>query len=407
MLNEAEFLKSLFRGYYSKNPVSLPKEPERREFGIGEFGKKIVKRHMHFPSLNAFNSFLSSEAPLYVSCSNAYYTYPDRRPMEAKEFTGSDLIYEFDADDIPTDCKKKHDLWKCKSCGAGGKGALELCPKCGSASIDVDQWFCDECIGETMKQTSNLVEILSGELGFTGLLVNFSGNAGYHVHVSGESIRQLPQKGRMEILDYLTLNDSDMAMHGFFSDEKMMRCPSPLLSHGLRKRLVLGLRELVENASLEELAVPSGTRVKTIEKAFLDRKNVLEKMDSSILMPVSVDLKINETFWFSLIGSVAETLSLRLDRQTSIDLRKIVRVPDTLHGSTGLLAKTFSAEDLGSFKPFSDSVVLGSDPVKVLVKNVPAFNLNGERFGPFSGGETELPEFAAAFLVGKGKALIL
>ncbi len=372
MTKEADFLKQKFSEYYSKNSVNYPSEPEKREFGVGDFGKKIVKRHMSFSSLKNFNQFLQTKAPLYVSASNAYYLYPDKRPMEAKEFVGADLIYEFDAEK------------------------------------DKNGWISAQAVEETKKQALKLIKILENELGFEeGIEINFSGNAGYHVYVRSDKINGIPQKGRLEIVDYLTLEGFDPAFNGFFMDKKMFYCPKKENVKGLTRRFLIFLQNFVEEKPVDEIAGFGGVRIPTIEKIFNDRKKIIEKMNSGILMPVTSNAKRNKKFWTALIEHAKDELSLNIDRQTSIDLKKIVRVPNTLHGSTGLLAKTFSPEKAKEFDPFTDSVVFSDAPVNVLIKNVPQFKLKQQSFGPFKKEEKALPEFAAIFLIAKGKAELI
>jgi len=144
------YLRGLLKGFYTKNNVDSVPDISSREFGIGAFGKKISNRHLVFKSDGELNSFLRERTPFYISYSNAHYEFPEARPMEKKSLVGADLIYEFDADDIQTDCKLKHDSWGCKSCGASGKGNLSECPECG-LGVNVEEWSCSECIGETKK----------------------------------------------------------------------------------------------------------------------------------------------------------------------------------------------------------------------------------------------------------------
>ena len=84
-----------------------------------------------------------------------------------------------------------------------------------------------------------------------------------------------------------------------------------------------------------------------------------------------------------------------------------MRVPDTIHGGTGLLSSYIPDVDaLKKFNPFLDPVVLKGDRLKIkIIKPVIKFKLNGEIIGPFSPGDVEeLPEEAGIFLILKGVA---
>ena len=86
--------------------------------------------------------------------------------MPRKEWLGSELGFDIDANDVPTECKLIH--------GSG--------------------WLCDECLGAVKAETVKLAEdFLMGDFGFSEkeVEINFSGNRGYHVHVRRKGIMQL------------------------------------------------------------------------------------------------------------------------------------------------------------------------------------------------------------------------
>jgi DNA primase small subunit len=51
----------------------------------------------------------------------AYYENPDF-DMDKKSWIGSDLVFDIDADHIPTTCNKIHDEFSCVKCGFNGRG---------------------------------------------------------------------------------------------------------------------------------------------------------------------------------------------------------------------------------------------------------------------------------------------
>ncbi len=415
MNSETEkFLMQRIRSFYASAKIKAVPSIEAREFGIGSLGKKIVKRHLSFSSEKELNEFLRMEAPPFISYSNAYYQKPSARPMEAKGFMGADLVYEFDADDIPTPCKKEHDSWKCQSCGAEGKGSLQNCPECG-AVVKVKQWFCSECLEAAKRETLKLLSILEKEFGFTGLSINFSGNAGYHVHVRSKEVHALPQRARIELLDYLTFNGFSLEEHGFgvplsMGDSRnsaVLTCPIPSKSKGLTARFMKRLVSFIKEWDTEKLAVYG--MISKRESLFLqkNKEKILEKMEEGILLPINASRpKTSQKFWKSLIEKalIEETIKLNVDRQTSVDMHRILRMPGTIHGSTGLIASVVERNELKKFNPFSQSVVFSSEPVKVFINNSPEFELKGEKFGPFNEQQAELPEYAAFYLLAKGRA---
>ncbi|MFA5357332.1 MAG: DNA primase small subunit domain-containing protein [archaeon] len=403
--NEEVFLKNNFKKYYENNFVDSVREVERREFGYGVFGRKIADRNMAFSSSREMNNFLRQQSPLFFSYSAAYYKYPDRKPMGAKEILGSDIIYEFDADDIDTACKEKHDSWKCQN-GHSGNGSLENCPECGERA-SVSQWFCEECLGEAKNQVFRLLNILEKDFGFTkGIEINFSGKAGYHIRLQNDEIRNLGRNARIELVDYLTASGIFFEKIGYGFSSTPMTCPNN--NGAWRKRINSGLRELFEK-SPERIAVFTGFSVRKIKKFFDSKEEVLSAMNRGVLFPF--DGKKSKDFWKKILEFIAQSEMLPIDRQTSIDLHKILRVPETLHGETGFLATKIPFEGLKKFNPFSDAVVFsdenlfGKALVKVFISKAPRVSLCGQSFGPFENEEAEVPLFCAVYLIGKGAVL--
>jgi len=320
---------------------------------------------------------------------------------------GSELIYEFDADDIKTDCRNGHDSWKCMQCNALGSGTLEKCPSCGSNSLSLDQWFCPECINETKKQVFALVNILKEDFGIKeGLYINFSGNAGFHVHVENQAVEKLSKEARIQLLDYLTLHEINLELLGFFLQKKTFVCPKDPC-FGQIKRIKTALSDMLSKADIGELAT-YGLIPKSKLKSLLQNKNfVLESLSSGTLFSIDAGAEANKKFWLNILNYIASKIALDIDRQTSSDIYKLVRVPNTIHGGTGLIAKVIKFEDLSKFDALKDAVAFKEGRTKVYITKVPRFYLYGNYFGPFEKAEVELPDYAAIYLIAKGKAKLV
>lgn len=403
-----DYLRGMLSAYYRSVQVDSVPDIAMREFGIGEFGKKISSRHLSFRSAGELNSFLREKAPFYISYSNALYDFPAARPMEAKKLVGADLVYEFDADDLKTDCKKSHDSWRCPQCKASGKGNMRDCPECGSGT-GVDEWVCPECLGAVRSQTKKLISVLENDFGLSsGLSINFSGSKGYHIHIRGGHVRQLSKSARIEMLDYITGTNLDLDSLGFGFSEKAYFCPKYGSAKGWAKKILGRVRRALEEGDAQKISVmghpglPKTKSVEASERLLKERQAIFLGMERGLLLGVR-GVKLKE-FWDSVLSFAADEERLAVDRQTSIDINKIVRVPGTIHGSTGLLAKEVQLSGLDSFDPFSDSVVLPSDEVKVSGAVSPKFFLAGKWLGPFSGEDAVLPAYAAYYLLARGAA---
>lgn len=397
-----EFLTGHFKAFYSGHRASVP-DTDKREFGVGEFGKKISRRHMSFASDLELNSFLRERAPLFISYSLAYYGQPASSPMSTKGFLGADIVYEFDADDLKTECKQEHDSWSCPKCGSDGRGVVDSCPQCGS-HVKKDEWYCPRCLEETKKQAFRLIDFLENDFSLGGnISVNFSGNAGYHIHLRSDAVRSLSHEARIELLDYLTAKDLDLSKLGFAESGKMFLCPLEAETSGWGKKLLGSLIKLLEEGDAEKIAAFGGTTNRKAKDLVENKELVLKTIrEKGILF--SVAARKNKEFWESVLGHLVSENALDVDRQTSADINKIIRVPETLHGGTGLLAKGVPLDDLKGFRPLKDSVVFSDGCVKVFINKSPKFYLKGEEFGPFENEEAELPLYAAVYLVARRSA---
>jgi len=409
MVSEEQFLQKHLKQFYLNRKVEGPPDIAAREFGIGSFGQKISKRHLSFNSLQEFNSFLREEAPFFVSYSIALYRFPGKRPMPAKEFLGGDLVYEFDADDLPTGCKQQHDSWKCPKCGKEGRGRQLMCDECGSAT-NVEEWFCPQCLAEAKRKVFNLLDFLQNDFGFSeGIAINFSGRAGYHVHVRSRAVRQLSPAARIELIDYLTANNLNLFSH-FKKKETFFTCPVLKERSGWPQRILFELIELLEEGDAEKIAVMGNTTISKARKVIKQREIIIKSIRSRQIIPSlfgrvsSKEESQSDKFWLSFLNNIVAKLA-PIDRQTSTDVSKIVRVPETLHGGTGLIASNVQLDNLKQFDPLKEAIAFGANQtVKVFIIKAPRFHLAGKSFGPFAHQEEELPLHAAVFLLGRNSA---
>ena len=116
------FLRKVYREHYFKHHdlVEIPSEMASREFGYIPFGGGMI-RHLSFKNGGELFAELVKQAPSSVFCSNAVYERPTLQ-MDEKGWKGAELIFDIDADSIPTSCKARHAWWFCNNCHKGGMG---------------------------------------------------------------------------------------------------------------------------------------------------------------------------------------------------------------------------------------------------------------------------------------------
>jgi DNA primase small subunit len=99
-------------------------------------------------------------------------------------------------------------------------------------------------------------------------------------------------------------------------------------------------------------------------------------------------------------------LAGEVDEPVTSDIKRLIRLPYSLHGKTGLRVQKMSRAELDDFDPLRDAVpsTLGDAPIKLKMARKVDVRLRGERF--ILDGDVEVPEFAALFLLCRREATL-
>jgi len=358
--------------------VQAPEDIQRREWGFGGWERKIETRHMQMASAQELKSRLVRDTPLFISYSVAYYEFPDMRPMEKKNWLKADLVFDLDADHLELPCKNRH----------GSK------------------WVCEECLDAVKEESIKLVEeFLIPDFGFSKdeIGMNFSGNRGYHVHVRSEGVRELRAFARREIVDYLAGAGIDFSSMGFESvpvpgkREQKLLGPNPA-DPAWPGRIARLVGRLLAERKLEEVGIGE----KDAKKIYKHGEQFLRLIEGGNWDAVKLVNK--EIIWRNVVGRLGIKLGDRIDQNVTADAGKLIRLPDSLHGESALIAAR--VKDIDKFDPLKDAVVFGEQPVRIKIKKAPQFRVGELTFGPFKEEERELPEQAALFLLCKKEAVL-
>ena len=405
--SSVNYVRNKFKDYYINHNCNSIVSIEQRELGIGEYGKKISARHLFFKSIPDFNNYLRTTIPFFVSYSVGYFKFPEKRPMEAKEWYGADIVYEFDADDFDLPCKGEHDIWLCKNqaCKKQGYGHLDKCPDCESP-VEVMEWTCDKCLGKAKEETLRLIEFLRNDFSLNpdNFIISFSGSKGYHVRIVDPKITPLSKSSRMIMMHYILGNDIDLGKLGFILDKKQWSIPSPDKAKGWGKKIIDYMLEILNNSDEKGLKAKLDISSQKAKLILENKEVILNKMyHNNILWS---NFQGQDKFWSNFINLAIENIKLKIDPSVAGDIYKIVRVPDTIHGGTGFLATTIKdIEELKKFDPFSDPVIFKSQVTKTikLLKPTPKFRLIDKTYGPYNIGDVlELPEHVCIYFILKG-----
>jgi len=373
---------------------------EKREFAFLLSKEKTMLRHKGFKSVDDLRNFLQSVAPSDVYYSSAYFERPEEE-MDAKGWLGADLIFDIDADHIPTPCDKQHDLWTCKSCGASGHGIKpEKCPRCGGQKFTDLVWLCDTCLESAKEETTKLINVLDEDFGFSikELTLAFSGHRGYHVHVESEAIRTLDSMARKEIVDYMAGIGLEPSLYGFEKGSN----PS-LEDSGWRGRIAKGTYEFLLTTAQEQLE-NVGLKKKIARAIIQQKETILESWKKN--GPWKILKRVDSEGWEEIIRQAIRSQSVKIDTVVTTDVHRLIRLANTLHGETGLLKIEVPANEIERFDPLKSAEAFRHGTIDIHASYAPQFRLGDSTYGPYKNQRVELPTAAAMLLLCKGVANI-
>ena len=343
------FLRKIYREHYFRHHdlVEIPSSMAAREFGYIPFGGGMI-RHLSFKNPGELFAELVKQAPSSVFCSNATYERPTLQ-MDEKVWMGADLIFDIDADSIPTPCKSKHTWWFCNNCHRGGMGTKPAkCPSCRAESVEQVHWSCRECLGASKEHLRRLVGFLEDDFGVNAkeIRLYFSGNRGYHAQIHDERFQMADPQMRGEIASYVRGSNLNLRMQDRAGGDT---------DFGWKRKSNLLIKANGTNHS-----------------------------------------KRNQKLTNEITGAYAALV----DESVTTDVHRVFRMPGTLHGNSGLLKMRI--DSLDEFDPERNPVVLGGETVTVRVYYSPEFFLKGNRFGPYNSSIVQIPIYAAVFLLARG-----
>ena len=391
MDSNSRFLMRKFRDYYKTESPILPDRFTRREFGFMFFDKTFVQRHICFSNHLDLQKYMRTNVPAHSYYSTAYYRRPDAPTMEEKEWMGAELIFDLDADHL--------------------EGAENL--------------TFEQMLEQIRKEMITLVDTyLLGDMGFSDKDVEivFSGGRGYHAHVKIPEVTRLGSHERREIVDYVTSRGLDIDWI-FPIEYKSLSYPGdrypktlryrqipPAESKGWKLRLRNGLKQIVEDLCSYELPelkkmYPSLSKKTSIAKAQTDLKKSKESMFENNKM-VNLDQKTQEILIEILSQDIVPKLSGEVDEPVTADIKRLIRLPGSIHGKSGLKVMPLTRDELSDFDPMISAVPdsYSDELLQITMFRDTTISMKGETFK--LSGTTEVPEYLAIFLIGKKMATL-
>ena len=379
-----DYLKDKFQEYYKNADITLPPRFTSREWGFLRWKGGIMNRHVSFRTIKEVKTYLARIAPAHCYHSVAYYNDPSKNTMIDKEWQGADLIFDLDADHLP----EMEDV---------KKGKIPF----------------SKLMGYIREQTYRLVvDVLLGDFGLSeeDLLITFSGGRGYHVHVRTPELLTLPSGARREIADYLTgkgLDLNKILIDAGYTKEY------PIRGKGIERKN-LGVEKLPRkdakgwqgiitryiHHTLDDLREKKGDEKKTIMKKFGVSNDMLNFKDNNH----SIFNKLPKTPKRLFVKIALKETAIHPDEPVTGDIHRLIRLPGSLHGGSGLKVTTMDSKKLERFDPMKDAIAFGNNLVRIrsIVSHPVTMGDGLATLKPES--VAELPEMAAIYFMARNWA---
>ncbi|PSP73218.1 DNA primase catalytic subunit PriS [Halobacteriales archaeon QS_3_64_16] len=380
------YLRGRFRDYYRRQNFSLPPEAESREWGYITWsagpGTTMV-RHNALLDLGDFDDFLARERPQHVYFSAGRYDDPGAGSMSEKGWQGSDLIFDLDADHLP------------------------------AVTLGEDTYA--EMLGKCKAALERLLSFLERDFGFRDLEIVFSGGRGYHVHVRDGGVQDLDRGARREIVDYVrgtglqfeALLESE-AVGGSAGRKSPARKRTLETTGGWSARAhrhllayvdeLLAMEEMEAVERLQSFEGIGEGKSKAILRAARENYSQLETGNVDV-HPAVFGLARE------LASSVVEQDNAPIDEPVTTDTNRLIRLPGSLHGGSGLAVRRIAREDLEGFDPLIEAIpeTFRGQEISIDVTDPGLVELGGDSFTIDDGNQTVL-EYVGVFLMARGRA---
>lgn len=362
-----------------------PPRLRSREWMFVGFDERPPERHRGFRKPDELLAHVVRKIPKSCFYSTAYYLDPNQRSMNDKMLQGADLIFDLDGDHLP------------------GVTDGDFPAMISAIQDQAHQlWF----------------EFLEPEFGFDEkyLQVTFSGHRGFHLHYRSPDIWELDSQARREIVAHIKGEGADVStiIQGPDSDWKR-RIISGVdavinkldLAHNGNRQVLKELKGIIDSRrngvgekrllTLAEKIQDEGRRVRLVE-GYTSGKLSTQFGDN--LDKIFNDLVIGDKA--VVLGNAGET-----DEVVTIDLKRVIRWPTSLHGKSGMKVVEFPLDRLdphgpNPFDPLLEAVPwrMGEPDVKVKsIKSDVRYRIGTAEGELDEGEEYSVDEATATFLV--------
>lgn len=385
-----EVYEEIFRRYYSRADLLLPNDFYVREIALQTLYGENYIRHLSFSTISEFRRAITERIPRHLFYSSAKYREPANTSMDEKQWMGSDLVFDIDANDVE-ECTLERGVTTfrfCKICGYTASENIKQCPKCGSSLLKFEH-VDNRCIRKALLYLDKLIDVVLSDLNFNVLKASFSGHRGFHLIVElDQPFDKMNQETRRAIVSYIKLDESAatyIKTHLLKLDKgRAVPLPPKISDGGIRRRIAKELQSM----PIDEVV----------------RKYVAGQLSKLSFSDALRMYKVLETH----IDDVIKRVSIPIDPKVTIDTTHLVRVPNSINGKTGWIAYNIKKLDISEFS-MDHSLLSPEEGVKLKIRidiDLPRLEIIDTTFSFTRGEEAVLDYVYASYLVFKGVATL-
>jgi len=308
---------------------------EKREFGFQIVKDERVKfvRNISFSTPNSLMTYIKKKVPLAIYVGAIYSEGPnyfDQKTIQQLDWIRREFIFDIDLTEYdavrPCDCKGKN----------------KICDMCWELITVSIQW-----IQETLEQ----------DFGIKKIKWVFSGRRGVHAWILDRYMNHLDDVQRSAIVDYLTFFKGE--------GESANYSPTAKFNTNYQKRTTeLLYKSFFRNATISQIIRLGFSKQRA--KYILDQRDL--GVDNSFLTNFIFNTHKLRTATPAqnypsrekIIQNILLQWSPRIDTAVTIDLRRILRLPGSIHGETGKVVKFLDYDEIEFFNPLLEESIYDS-----------------------------------------------
>jgi len=376
-------LYELLDDYYSQADLFDYPSMSRREFAFESWTWDGPSDRNHcFPSTEILRSIIRIKKPKAVFASNARYLDPGHVKMDKKTITGVDLAFDFDFGDLP-EHELSDDFWS----------------NMDSVAIHVNR-LLDKALPTLGISTDNV-------------MISFSGGKGFHVRILDESILSLNRNQRRNIRDFVRGNE--LSNYHTFAIGKKKGKHSPRFDPALKggwpgfyaeasqtylktihdSPKSIAIEFVKANLPLHTSGEKKGQKKTPSDESIKEIVDIVQSNSSILKGGVFARYFAKKNQMALVRDSISRFAILNngcaIDLSVTDDMRRILRVPGSIHGKTGLPCMLLERHEINS-ESIKRKVaeVVGNDLVSITIPHLVKTPL-----GVYDSDITELPRHEA------------